>query len=142
MTIRSPFWLVIAAIALCACTASTATNETLNLQSEELLRAFTERLDDADLWYEITSPKSLEVRAEDYDAAVQLLHQTAQEFLPGEALSYASKECQELFKTELERAGISYKTRMHDGSEWVIWQEQDADQVEPILEEASLGTCN
>lgn len=135
------FLVIGAAIALVAC-GQTSAQERINLQSEELLEQFASRLEDRNIWYEVTGPKSLEVKKHDHEQAVELLFATAEDFLPsGRSFSFEAESCQKKFTAALEGKGIEYELRISEGREWVIWQEADANVAERIRNEVILEQC-
>lgn len=113
------------------CTSNSATDN-IHLQSAELRVALSEDLKHRGIWYENIGQDSIRFKKTDKETVVKALEDISNTFLPiGRSASYAP-HLQKIFKERLNKAGILYRTQVHDGMEWIIWSEVDKKTVHEI----------
>ena len=104
--------------------------------SEAKVAAF-EKINKENIWYKNLKDGRYEFRLKDIQRIKQIYGDEVNKIRPFGRSTHYHPEILSIIKKKLEEKNIPYKVRKFEGELWLVWEENNHDQVQKIADEAS-----
>lgn len=108
----------------------------MKLGSKSITDSVKKKLDENGVWYRELSSETLEVEVPVPNELIQLINSESKNILPDGRHGGLHKSVYKEVLGELSARDIPYELVVFDGSNWLVWEESDAEEVQSVLDRA------